>query len=261
MAASSQTLRAPAAPGRSAVAAALGEMESGRLDGLTPAELLRWAVQRFHPRLALACSFGNPEGLVLLDMLHRIEPRARVWTLDTGRLPQETHDLVDRVRDRYDITVEVVLPDAVAVQQMAQRHGMNLFYESLEKRRLCCRLRKVEPNRRFLAGLDGYITGLRREQNITRQNARRVEVEDGGRMVKINPLVDWRAEQVWDYVREHSVPVNRLHARGYPSVGCAPCSRAVQPGEDPRGGRWWWELPETKECGLHGEEESIGSGI
>jgi len=224
-------------------------------------QILMWAIKNFHPRLALSCSFGNPEGLVLLDMMHRIEPSSRVFVLDTGRLHQATYDLIDRVRDRYDKTVEVVFPEAEAVQKMVREHGMNLFYESLEKRQLCCRLRKVEPNRRFLADLDAYVTGLRRRQNVTRQEIRKVEMGDAGRLLKINPLAEWSADDVWRYVREHGVPVNRLHAEGFPSVGCGPCSRAVQPGDDPRSGRWWWENPETRECGLHVDEEHDGSGI
>jgi thioredoxin-dependent adenylylsulfate APS reductase len=232
------------------------------VDSWSPEEILIWAIGKFHPRLALSCSFGNPEGLVLLDMMHRIEPSSRVYVLDTGRLHQATYDLIDRVRDRYDKAVEVVFPDAEAVQAMVRRDGMNLFYESLEKRRLCCGLRKVEPNRRYLAGLDAYVTGLRRDQGVTRADARRLEIdESAGGLLKINPLVDWSADDVWRYVREHNVPVNRPHAEGFPSVGCAPCTRAVKPGEDPRAGRWWWENPETKECGLHVDEETGGSGI
>jgi phosphoadenosine phosphosulfate reductase len=225
-------------------------------------EILTWAIKKYHPRLALSCSFGNPEGLVLLDMMHRIEPASRVYVLDTGRLHQETYDLIDRVRDRYDKTIEVVFPDAAAVEAMVRSHGMNLFYESLEKRQLCCGLRKVEPSRRYLAGLDAYVTGLRRSQNVTRADARKLELDENlGGIVKVNPLVDWSADRVWGYVREHDVPVNRLHAEGYPTVGCAPCTRAVAAGEDPRAGRWWWENPETKECGLHPGQEAEGSGI
>jgi phosphoadenosine phosphosulfate reductase len=202
--------------------------------------------------------------MVLLDMMHRIEPGVRVFTLDTGRLPQATHDLIDRVRDRYGVAVEVVFPDQAEVVEMVRRGGQNLFYESVENRQLCCRIRKVEPMRRYFAtaGLDAWVAGLRRGQGVTREDAARVEIdEQHGGLVKINPLVDWTHEQVWDYVREHNVPVNRLHKQGYPSVGCDPCSRAIQPGEDIRAGRWWWENPETKECGIHVEEESYGSGI
>jgi phosphoadenosine phosphosulfate reductase len=225
-------------------------------------EILSWAVESFAPRLAVSCSFGNPEGLVLIDMLQRVAPgRFRVYTLDTGRLPQATHDLIDRVRDRYDVAVEVVFPDAAAVQAMVREHGMNLFYESLERRQLCCRVRKVEPNRRYLAELDAHVTGLRRQQNVTRAGVAKLELEDGGRRVKVNPLVDWTSANVWDYVRKNGVPVNRLHAEGFPTVGCAPCTRAIRQGEDVRAGRWWWEQPETKECGMHDQTEEGGSGI
>lgn len=239
----------------------LDEIQAGAFRSWSPRQLLIWAIDNFHPNLALSCSFGNPEGLVLLDMMHALEPATRVYVLDTGRLPQATHDLVDRVRDRYGVAVEVVLPEPEPVQSMVRTHGMNLFYESLEKRKLCCRLRKVEPNRRFLAGLDAHVTGLRREQNVTRTDAEKVEIEESTGLVKVNPLADWSTDQVWTYVRAHEVPVNRLHREGYPSVGCEPCTRAVKPGDDPRAGRWWWESPETKECGLHVGEEEQGSGI
>jgi len=239
----------------------LNDIGSTPLESLGPREILIWTIKNFHPRLALSCSFGNPEGLVLLDMMQRIEPASRVYVLDTGRLHQATYDLIDRVRDRYDVNVEVVFPEAGAVQNMVREHGMNLFYESLEKRQLCCRVRKVEPNRAYLEGLDAYVTGLRREQNVTRTETPKVEVEPGGRLVKVNPLADWTQDDVWKYVRAHNVPVNRLHAEGFPSVGCASCTRAVEAGEDPRAGRWWWEQPDTKECGLHVDEEESGSGI
>src|SRR5262245_58907353 len=239
----------------------LSDVRAGRLEGLDAQEILIWAIKNFHPRLSLSCSFGNAEGLVLLDMMHRIEPASRVYVLDTGRLHQPTYDLIDRVRDRYDKNVEVVFPEARAVQAMVRQHGMNLFYESLEKRQLCCRLRKVEPNRRYLAELDGHVTGLRREQGVTRTEVKKVELENDEQLVKINPLADWSHDDVAKYVREHNVPINRLHAEGFPSVGCAPCTRAVQPGDDPRSGRWWWENADTRECGLHIGEEKDGSGI
>lgn len=238
------------------------QIRSGALESRDSIELLDWAIEKFHPRLALSCSFGDPEGMVLIDMMHGIEPRSRVFVLDTGRMHQETYDLIDRVRDRYGKEVEVAFPDGAAVQEMVRARGMNLFYESLQNRQLCCRLRKVEPSARFLAELDAYVTGLRREQAVTRGETRKVEVDRAnGGILKVNPLVDWSYDDVWHYVRSHNVPVNRLHGQGYPSVGCAPCTRAVQAGEDPRAGRWWWENPETKECGLHADEEIGGSGI
>jgi thioredoxin-dependent adenylylsulfate APS reductase len=242
----------------------LESIGQGSFESWDAARILGWAIETFHPRLVLSASFGAPEGMVLLDMMQRLEPGVRVFTLDTGRLPQATHDLIDRVRDRYGVPVEVVFPDPVEVGLMVRQGGQNLFYESVEKRQLCCRIRKVEPMRRYFAtaGLDAWVAGLRRGQGVTRTEAAKVEVDEAhGGLVKINPLVDWSLEQVWDYVRDHNVPVNRLHKQGYPSVGCDPCSRAIQPGEDIRAGRWWWENPETKECGIHVEEESGGSGI
>jgi phosphoadenosine phosphosulfate reductase len=253
------------APEKGMLSSALLEsIQQGTLESWDAERVLAWSIEKFHPRLVLSASFGAPEGMVLLDLMHRIEPGVRVFTLDTGRLPQATHDLIDRVRDRYGVEVEVVFPDQAEVVEMVRRGGQNLFYESVEKRQLCCRIRKVEPMRRYFAtaGLDAWVAGLRRGQGVTREEAAKVEIdEQHGGIVKINPLVDWTLEQVWDYVRDHNVPVNRLHKQGYPSVGCDPCSRAIQPGEDIRAGRWWWENPETKECGIHVEEESGGSGI
>jgi phosphoadenosine phosphosulfate reductase len=201
--------------------------------------------------------------MVLLHMMHQIDPSSRVFVIDTGRLPQAVYDLIDRVRDRFDKQVEVVFPIAQEVQEMVSAGGMNLFYESLENRKRCCAIRKVEPLRRHLATLDAYVTGLRRDQNVTRSETPKIVLDEGhGGVVKINPIADWDHDHVWQYIRRHNVPVNRLHAEGYPSVGCQPCTRAVSPGDDPRSGRWWWENAETRECGLHtdsGEEQ--GSGI
>lgn len=237
-------------------------IESGEADSLSPQEILTWSLKNFRARIALSCSFGAPEGLVLLDMMHRIDPAARVFVIDTGRLPQETHDLIDRVRERYDKPVEVVFPRSDDVESMLRDHGTNLFYESIERRQLCCRIRKVEPLSRVLSDLDAWVTGLRRDQNVTRHNTPKVQIDyvHGG-IVKVNPIADWSRDQVESYVAAFDVPTNRLHAQGYPSVGCAPCSRAVAPGADPRSGRWWWEQAETRECGIHIGEEEQGSGI
>lgn len=237
-------------------------ISSAAMESSSPEEILTWALEKFHPRLTLSASFGAPEGMALLHMMHQLEPSSRVFVLDTGRLPQATHELIDRVRERYDKEIEVVFPRAENVEKMVRAQGMNLFYESLEKRRLCCQLRKVEPMRRYLADFDAYVTGLRRDQNVTRTDTPKLEIDRAvGGLVKLNPFADWTHDMVWQYIRKHDVPVNRLHAEGYPSVGCAPCSRAVAHGDDPRAGRWWWESAETKECGLHGEEQAEGSGI
>jgi phosphoadenylyl-sulfate reductase (thioredoxin) len=166
------------------------------------------------------------------------------------------------VRNRYGITVEVYFPRAEAVEAMVREHGLDLFYDSVDLRQMCCGVRKVEPLERALAGLDAWITGLRPSQSVTRGDVRAVEVDDvhGGR-IKLNPLVGWSREQVMDYVETHHVPINPLHAQGYPSVGCVPCTRSIQPGEDERAGRWWWESADTRECGIHVGYEEKGSGI
>jgi thioredoxin-dependent adenylylsulfate APS reductase len=185
-------------------------------------------------------------------MAASITPKVRVFSLDTGRLPQETYDLMDRVRNRYGIKIETLFPDAAEVEKMVTNHGINLFYDSVEKRRLCCGVRKVKPLRRILSSLDAWVVGLRRDQNVTRTEIRKVGIDHANYgIVKLSPLADWSGEQVWDYVRENKVPYNALHDRGFPSIGCEPCSRSVEAGEDPRSGRWWWENSETKECGLH----------
>lgn len=226
-------------------------------------EILRWGMDTFAPRLALSASFGSPEGMVLLDMMHNIDPaRTRVFTIDTGRLHQETYDLMDRVRTRYEVEVEVYFPRPEAVQAMVRTHGLNLFYDAVELRRKCCGVRKVEPLERALADLDAWIAGLRPEQSVTRGDVRAVEVDEvhGGR-IKLNPLVRWTREDVMAYVERNHVPVNRLHDQGYPSVGCVPCTRSIQPGEDERAGRWWWENADQRECGIHVGYEEKGSGI
>jgi phosphoadenosine phosphosulfate reductase len=241
----------------------LAEVRAGALEGASAERIIEWGFDRFSPRIALSASFGSPEGLVILDLMHRVDPaRTRVFTIDTGRLYQQTYNLIDRVRDRYGIEVEIWFPSPERVQEMVREKGMNLFYESIENRRLCCHVRKVEPLGRALAGLDAWIAGLRSDQGVTRTAVRSVEVDDlhEGR-IKLNPLATWSSEDVWSYVKRHSVPVNALHAEGYPSVGCAPCTRAIEEGEDERAGRWWWENPETRECGLHVAYEGDGSGI
>jgi phosphoadenosine phosphosulfate reductase len=229
----------------------ISEGQRAELESRSAQELLAWALREFHPRIALAASFGA-EDVVLIDMLVQLDPRARVFTLDTGRLPAETYSLMEALRERYGLALEVFFPQAEAVEAMVREHGVNLFYASIEKRKLCCGVRKVDPLGRALGGLGAWITGLRREQAVTRAQVSKLEVDaEHGGLLKLNPLADWTWDQVWAYIRAHRVPYNALHDRGYPSIGCAPCTRAVAPDEDPRAGRWWWERPETKECGLH----------
>ncbi len=219
-------------------------------DGLAAEQLLAVALEQFGRRIALASSL-SAEDQVIVDMLTKLRPNPDVFTLDTGRLPEETYDVIEATHSRYGVRIEILFPDRQAVEEMIRQSGPNLFRSSVEARKRCCLVRKVEPLRRRLKTLDAWITGLRRSQSVTRGQLQRIEWDESNGLVKINPLADWTAEQVWAYIDEHDTPVNALHAGGYPSIGCAPCTRAIGPGEDERAGRWWWEQPEQKECGLH----------
>jgi phosphoadenosine phosphosulfate reductase len=222
------------------------------VEPLDAAGVLDVALRTLGPdRLALASSFGA-EDMVILDLLAGMTARPRVFTLDTGRLPQETYDLMDAARRRYGIEIEVAFPDRSAVEAMVRERGLNLFYDSLEARRMCCAVRKVEPLGRALEGLAGWITGLRRDQLVTRSATSKIAADPGRPGVwKVAPLADWSEDRVWTYIRANDVPYNALHDQGYRSIGCAPCTRAVAKGDDPRAGRWWWERPDERECGIH----------
>ena len=214
--------------------------------------ILKWAIDTYGLRIGLASSFGA-EDLVLIDMMAKInKEKTKVFTLDTGRLNQETYDVIDEIRRKYGIQIIVYFPEQNEVEQMVRIKGMNLMYESVENRKLCCEIRKVHPLNRALYNLDGWITGLRREQTIMRSDVKKIEIDySHDNIVKVNPLADWTHEMVWDYIHKNNVPYNKLHDIGYPSIGCEPCTRAVNPKEDPRPGRWWWENAAHKECGLH----------
>jgi phosphoadenosine phosphosulfate reductase len=196
-----------------------------------------------------ACSFGA-EDMVLLDVIANHARKIQIFTLDTGRLPEETQALLETVRDKYPVAIRTYFPDAAAIEAWVEQNGPNAFYKSIAQRQQCCHIRKVEPLRRALAGNKSWITGLRREQSAARQDLEREAWDDANGLIKINPLLDWTIDDVWAYIRSHGVPYNALHDRGYPSIGCAPCTRAIKPGEDIRAGRWWWEET-SKECGLH----------
>ena len=213
-------------------------------------EIVRWAADTFAPEIKLASSFGG-EDVVLIDMISKVAPEIEVFTLDTGRLHDETYEIMERVRSRYGIEIETMFPDQEAVERLVREKGFYSFRESVENRRECCGIRKVEPLRRALAGMKAWMTGLRQDQAVTRADIGAVEWDEANGLAKVNPLVEWTNEQVWEYIRAHNLPYNRLHDQGFPSIGCAPCTRAIKPGEDVRAGRWWWELPENKECGLH----------
>ncbi len=219
--------------------------------GKSPEEILKWAMDKLHPNVALATSF-QAQGIVLIDMLMKIKKDARIFTLDTGRLNQETYDIMDEVRSRYKIQIEVLFPNKEEVEKMVFENGVNLFYRGKEKRLLCCKIRKTNPLNRMLKKLDGWITSIRRDQTESRADAKLFELDAlHGGILKINPLVDWNEEQVWEYIRANKLPYNKLYDKGYRSIGCAPCTRPVGPEEDPRAGRWWWESDSDKECGIH----------
>ncbi len=219
------------------------------------ADMVRWALDRFHPRIAIASSL---EDSVLIHMAASIRKDVRVFSLDTGRLPEETYECAEAIEERLGIHIEWYFPRHEAVEKLEREKGVFSFRKSLENRRECCFIRKVEPLTRALKGLDAWITGMRRDESVTRETLEKFTIDtahDG--ILKLNPLADWTSEDVRAYVREHRLPYNRLRDQGYPSIGCACCTRAVAPGEDPRSGRWWWEQPEHKECGLHVKNWSI----
>jgi phosphoadenosine phosphosulfate reductase len=222
------------------------------LDHREPEDVIEWGLETFGDRIAIVTAF-QVDGVVTLDMACGIRPDVRVITVDTGRLPQETHDFIDQVRERYPrARIQTLLPDHDEVETMVGRHGANLFRKAVPLRFVCCHVRKVRPLLRALRGLDGWFTGLRRDQWASRAAIRKVELDhDHGGIVKLNPLADWTGGEVRGYAAHHDVPVHPLYARGYTSIGCAPCSRPVRPGEDARAGRWWWEKNAPKECGIH----------
>ncbi len=229
-----------------AVAAGL----AGEAVGLSGEDLLLWAGQRFEGRLAFATSLGL-EDQVLTDLIVRSGANIPLFTIDTGKLPEQTLRLIEQTERRYSLEIEVLRPDAEEVRKMTRRHGPAPYYTSVALRKLCCHVRKVAVLRRRLAGLDAWVCGLRREQSVTREDVDTVQWDGANRLVKINPLADWTLDRVWTYIRKHDVPYNALHDESYPSIGCLPCTRAVLAGRDIRSGRWWWEEPEQKECGLH----------
>ena len=217
----------------------------------SPEELLRWSMDQYGDKAGLASSFGM-EDMVLIDMIAKLNGPLTIFTLDTGRLHEETYELMDRVRSKYGLEIKTYFPDRDKVENLVREKGFFSFRESVDNRKECCYIRKVEPLNRALGELKAWITGLRRSQGVTRTDIPKVmEDTDHPPLIKINPLAEWTEEQVMNYIIENNVPINVLHKRNYPSIGCAPCTRPVEHGEDIRAGRWWWENPEHKECGLH----------
>ncbi len=229
------------------------------LDDREPQEVIGWAIETFGDSLALVTAL-QAEGMAALDMATKIRPDVRVLTVDTLRLPEATYQFIEEVRQHYpEARFEVLKPDQDEVAGMEQHHGRDLFYESVPLRLTCCHVRKVQPLVRALQGLDCWVTGLRRGQWASRAAIRKVELDhDHFGIVKLNPLADWAKEEVWDYLGSNDVPIHPLYAQGYTSIGCDPCTRPVEPGEDDRAGRWWWESNAPKECGIHCPIETGG---
>ena len=226
------------------------EEANKKLENADAKEVLRWAIDRFSPKIGIASSFGA-EDVVLMDLALKVRPDVKVFTLDTGRLHEDTYSVMEEVRKKYGKELVVYSPDTKALQELSEQKGFFSFKESVDNRRECCIIRKVEPLRRALSVLDAWVTGLRRNQSTTRVGLPKVEWDEGNGLFKLNPLADWSEEEIWAYIKENDIPYNKLHDKGFPSIGCEPCTRAIEPGENVRAGRWWWESPDTKECGLH----------
>jgi len=221
-----------------------------QMQGLTANEILKFFINEYSGELALGSSLGA-EDQVLTDMIVRIDKSTKIFTLDTGRVFPETYQTLHETNNKYGINVEVYFPNSEMVERMVNEKGINLFYDSVENRKMCCNVRKIEPLKRAMTDVDVWVTGIRREQSITRILTEVVEYDHINGKIKINPLLDWTEDDLRNYIKINDVPYNKLHDRGFPSIGCEPCTRAIKEGEDVRAGRWWWEAPEQKECGLH----------
>lgn len=224
------------------------------IEALTPEGILEWTWNSFGEDAVFTSSFGA-EDMVVIDMMAKKDVRIPIATIDTGRLPEETYELMDRVASNYGVAIRSYFPEFGKVEEMVRDRGMNLFYKSVENRKLCCGIRKVEPLNRLLKGKKAWVTGLRADQTSFRQDAEVLELDSRRNLVKVNPILKLTSDEVWNYIRKNNIPYNSLHDQGYPSIGCAPCTRAVKPGEGERAGRWWWET-DVKECGLHVKDSS-----
>ncbi|MBP6979118.1 MAG: phosphoadenylyl-sulfate reductase [Lentimicrobiaceae bacterium] len=213
-------------------------------------EILAHFLAKFQGKAAFSTGMGA-EDQVITHMIHSLAKNAFIFTLDTGRLFPETYDLIQATEARYGIQIHLHFPDSLKVEEMVREKGINLFYDSVENRKLCCDIRKTDSLKRALQGKQVWISGLRREQSYTRKDTVTVAWDEQYSLYKVNPLAHWTSDQVWDYIRQHRIPYNPLHDKGFPSIGCQPCTRAVEPGEDLRAGRWWWEMDGHRECGIH----------
>lgn len=222
---------------------------------VTAEQIIRFSYKEFGQKLVFASSLSE-EDQVITDLISKVADDIEIFTLDTGRLFQETYELLGKTQKRYNMPFKVYYPDNEAVENMVLNHGINLFYESVQNRKLCCGIRKVEPLKRALKNADAWMCGLRREQSTTRSNLEVIEWDEANQKIKISPLAGWSLDKMHDYIKENNIDVNPLHAQGFISIGCASCTRAVEEGEDIRAGRWWWEQDEHKECGIHNNPNS-----
>ena len=223
------------------------------LKAASPNEILSFFNTRYKYEMAFSTS-QSAEDQVLTDMICSADPLINIFTLDTGRLFNETYALMDIREKKYGIKIHLFFPESERVEKMVEEKGINLFYETIENRKLCCHIRKIEPLNRALTGIKVWISGMRKEQSVTRKDLELVEWDESRQLMKLYPLIEWNESQVWKYIKENKIPYNELHDQGYPSIGCKPCTRSVKQGESVRSGRWWWELPENKECGLHSRD-------
>lgn len=221
-----------------------------RFENSSPRQVLEYFLNEYKGKIIQSSSVGA-EDQVLTDMITRIDKKTKIFTLDTGRLFPETYELIERTNKQYDININIYFPDWQKVEKMVRDKGINLFYRSIENRKLCCHLRKIEPSKRALEGFDIWVSGIRKDQTVSRFYNKIIEWDDTNRLIKVNPLLNWTEKHVWDYIKKNNVPYNELHDRGFSSIGCQPCTRAIKSGDDFRAGRWWWEEPDNKECGLH----------
>ncbi len=220
------------------------------LQNLSAEDIIKYFLKEYKQDAALSSSLGA-EDQVLTDMILKVDKDANIFTLDTGRLHPETYDVMDATNLKYGVKLNVFFPLNEKVEELYQKQGINGHFESIQNRKNCCNIRKMEPLRRALKPLKVWITGLRAAQSVTRTSMSVVEYDENFEVIKVNPLINWSEEDVWNYIKQNNVPYNKLHDKGFPSIGCAPCTRAIKDGEDIRAGRWWWENPEHKECGLH----------
>ena len=216
----------------------------------SPQEVISFFLSNYPDKIAFATSLGI-EDQVITEMIVSTNKSIKIFTLDTGRLFQETYDLIQKTNSRYKINIEIYFPDTRQVEKMVKEKGINLFYESIENRKLCCHVRKIESLKRVINNFDFWITGLRKKQSEIRANDKLIEWDKINGLIKVNPLIKWTEKDVWNYIKEKNIPYNSLHNKGFKSIGCVPCTRAVEDSEDSRSGRWWWENDGHKECGLH----------